>query len=240
MASSGTDLLTVVLDASASRRAAGGRRLAPGARAAATRAAWLAALVELGQPVRESCAARGPPRARRGSAPRRARDAAQGLAAMDGLVRPTPPLSINGAIGPHRRWAWARTRLSDVKTVRAALGGTVNDVVLTVITSGFRDLLLSRGEAVEDRVVRTLVPVSVRAPGARGTYDNRVSAMFAELPVGIGHPLERLDSIRPQMDTSRTPSRRWRARCSRRFRVSRRRCCSRWASASPTRARSAT
>jgi WS/DGAT/MGAT family acyltransferase len=129
----------------------------------------------------------------------RALEAAEGLVSMRGLMRRTPPFSINGPIGPHRRWAWARTRLSDVKAVRGPLGGTVNDIVLTVITNGFRSLLLSRGEQVDDRVIRTLVPVSVRTEDARGTPDNRVSAMFAELPIGIEDPLERLDSIRRQM-----------------------------------------
>jgi WS/DGAT/MGAT family acyltransferase len=193
----GSDLLTVVLD-----RERDAEPPAP--------EAWLPepeprgvellarGLVELASPVEVVRTVRNAAQAPREYATR-ALDAAQGLAAMRGLIRRTPPLSINGALGPHRRWAWARTRLSDVKTVRAALGGTVNDVVLTIITNGFRSLLLSRGEAVEDRVVRTLVPVSVRAPGARGSYDNRVSAMFAELPIGIELPLERLGSIRLQM-----------------------------------------
>ena len=60
--------------------------------------------------------------------------------------------------------------------------------MLAAITDGFRELLQSRGESV-DRVLRTLVPVSVRRPGERGTYNNRVSAMFAELPVGIDDPV---------------------------------------------------
>ena len=64
--------------------------------------------------------------------------------------------------------------------------------------TGFRELLQARGESV-DRVLRTLVPVSVRRPGERGTYNNRVSAMFAELPVGIDDPAARLESIRAQM-----------------------------------------
>ena len=51
------------------------------------------------------------------------------------------PASLNGPIGPHRRWAWAETSLDAVKQVRAGLGGTVNDVVLAAITRGFRDLL---------------------------------------------------------------------------------------------------
>jgi diacylglycerol O-acyltransferase / wax synthase len=124
----------------------------------------------------------------------------RGVSSFAGVVRPTVPSTLNGPIGPHRRWDWARTTLADVKTVRKGLGGTVNDVVLTVLTKGFREFLLGRGESVDDRVVRTLVPVSVRTETERGTYNNRVSAMIAELPVGIADPAERLAAIRAQMD----------------------------------------
>jgi diacylglycerol O-acyltransferase len=123
---------------------------------------------------------------------------AQGIVHSAGMARQPPPSSLNGPLGPHRRWDWARGRLSDVQRVRKALGGTVNDVVLAAITHGFRELLLSRGEGA-DRVLRTLVPVSVRRPGERGTYNNRVSAMFAELPVSLEDPVERLHSITAQM-----------------------------------------
>ncbi len=126
-------------------------------------------------------------------------ETSRGLIGMAGVVRRPPESSLNGSLSPHRRWSWARGRLSEVKEIRRALGGTVNDVVLAAITHGFRELLASRGESV-DRVLRTLVPVSVRKPGERGTYNNRVSAMFAELPVGIEDPVERLESIRAQMD----------------------------------------
>jgi WS/DGAT/MGAT family acyltransferase len=127
-------------------------------------------------------------------------EVARGLRAWTGVARPVPHTSLNGPIGPHRRWDWARTTLADVKTVRRALGGTVNDVVLSVLTRGFRDLLIERGEPVEKRVVRTLVPVSVRSESERGTYNNRVSGMIAQLPVGIENPRERLEAIREQMD----------------------------------------
>ena len=128
----------------------------------------------------------------------RATDAARGLLRMRRLVEAPPTSSLNGPVGAHRRWSFARTQLADAKSVKAEFGGTVNDVVLACITAGFRDLLKARGESVE-RVVRTLVPVSVRAPAERGTYNNRVSAIFAELPVGIADPIERLASIREQM-----------------------------------------
>src|ERR1019366_5936304 len=113
-------------------------------------------------------------------------------------MRAPAPSSLNGPVGPHRRWSWARAQLSDIKAVRAEFGGTVNDVVLACIAGGFRELLISRGEAV-DRVVRTLVPVSVRSPGEYGIYNNRVSAMFADLPVAIADPLERLAAVSAQM-----------------------------------------
>jgi diacylglycerol O-acyltransferase len=128
------------------------------------------------------------------------RDLRTGLPSLARVATSTPASSLNGPIGPHRRWDWARTSLADVKRVRAQHGGTVNDVVLTVISRGFRDLLLSRSEDVTDRVVRTLVPVSVRAPDQRGVPNNQVSAMFAELPIGVEDPLERLRLVRAQMD----------------------------------------
>jgi WS/DGAT/MGAT family acyltransferase len=115
-----------------------------------------------------------------------------------------PLSSLNGPIGPHRRYAWASTSVDDIKRVRKALGGTFNDVVLASITNGFRELLLSRDEDVE-RVVRTLVPVSVRPRDASGkavgdgTLENKVSAMFAELPVDIEDPVLRLHAITEQM-----------------------------------------
>jgi diacylglycerol O-acyltransferase / wax synthase len=121
------------------------------------------------------------------------------VTSLRGLLRPPAGTSLNGAIGPHRRWAWARGRLADVKAIRAEHGGTVNDVVLAAIARGFRDLLLGRGEPVEGEVVRTMVPVSVRTPAERGTYNNKVSAMFADLPVGIVDPVERLALVRAEM-----------------------------------------
>ena len=109
--------------------------------------------------------------------------------------------SLNGPIGPHRRWAWTEGKFEEFKAVRTAFGGTVNDVVLTSISSGFRDLLSARGELSSERlVVRSMVPVSVRRPGEKGQMDNRVSAVFVDLPVGIADPVGRLESIRGQMD----------------------------------------
>ena len=109
--------------------------------------------------------------------------------------------SLNGPIGPHRRWAWTEGRFEEFKVVRTALGGTVNDVVLTAIAGGFRDLLQGRGElSSENLVVRSMVPVSVRQASQKGSLNNQVSAVFVDLPVGLADPVDRLTSIRGQMD----------------------------------------
>jgi diacylglycerol O-acyltransferase len=128
------------------------------------------------------------------------RDVLFGMTSAARTMRPLGSSSLTGPIGPHRSWSCAQLRLSDVKSLRAVLGGTVNDVVLTVVAGGLRDLLEARGERVADRSIRALVPVSVRRPGEQGVYNNRVSAMLAELPVGIADPAARLDVVRTQMD----------------------------------------
>jgi diacylglycerol O-acyltransferase len=115
------------------------------------------------------------------------------------LATPTAR-SLNGPIGPHRRWAWTDAEFDELKGVRTALGGTVNDVVLAAITRGFRDLLERRGSLRQGLVVRSMVPVSVRQADQRGQLDNQISAVFVDLPVGEPDPVARLTSVRRQMD----------------------------------------
>jgi diacylglycerol O-acyltransferase len=86
-----------------------------------------------------------------------------------------------------------------VRVIRGAFGGTLNDTVLAAVAGGYRELLSGRGEDPDSAIVRSLVPVSVRAPDAHQVLDNRVSALLLELPVNIADPLERLRSVREQM-----------------------------------------
>ena len=108
--------------------------------------------------------------------------------------------SLNGSIGPHRRWVWATSSLSRVKEIRSELGGTVNDVLLAAITRGFRDLLIDRHELTDGMVVRSLIPISVRDADERGVTTNRLSAVLANLPVAEADPIQRLRLVRDQMD----------------------------------------
>ncbi|HEX6887590.1 MAG TPA: wax ester/triacylglycerol synthase family O-acyltransferase, partial [Candidatus Nanopelagicales bacterium] len=110
-----------------------------------------------------------------------------------------PTSVLNGPIGPHRRWGWASAELATAKAIKDAAGCTVNDVVLAAIAGAFRQYLQERGEPVDDLVLRSLVPVSIRTDAHRGALGNQVTAMFADLPVGVPDPLERLAAVAQQM-----------------------------------------
>jgi WS/DGAT/MGAT family acyltransferase len=127
-------------------------------------------------------------------------DTARGLGALSTALVPASATSLSGPLSAHRRFTFARASVEDVKAVRRGLGGTFNDVVLTAVSGGFRALLLARGETPGARAVRTLVPVNVRMPGEESIRDNRVSLMFADLPVDIAHPVARLMALRAQLN----------------------------------------
>ena len=130
----------------------------------------------------------------------RTRDTVRGLAALATALRPATRSSLSGPLSAERRYAFARGTVSDVATVRHALGGTFNDVILAAVTAGFRTLLLARGEHPDGATVRTLVPVSLRAPGEESIRDNRVSLLLARLPVHVADPVGRLSAVREEID----------------------------------------
>jgi WS/DGAT/MGAT family acyltransferase len=138
-------------------------------------------------------------------APRRiARGAVHNLAGLGALawtgLSPAPPTPYNARIGPHRRFTWVRMELKDVKAIKDALGGTVNDVVLAIVAGALGQHLKRRGEDVSGVELRAMVPVSVRADEARGALGNQVAAMMAPLPVGCDEPHVRYELIHQAMD----------------------------------------
>jgi diacylglycerol O-acyltransferase / wax synthase len=122
-------------------------------------------------------------------------DAGRAVAGMAQMlaagIAGAPPSPLNVRIGPHRRFAWANGDLEQFKAIKTALGGTVNDVVLTVVAGALRALLIRRGRDPKRLELKAMVPVSVRADSERGALGNRVAAIYAPLPVGVSDPLER-------------------------------------------------
>jgi diacylglycerol O-acyltransferase len=134
-------------------------------------------------------------------AARSARVAVEGLGEIVWAgMNPAPPTPLNVEIGPHRRYAVVRNQLADFKAVKNAFGGTVNDVVLTVVSGALRGWLHSRGVRTEGLELRALVPVSIRTADQRGTAGNRIAVMRGPLPVYVEDPVARLRTVKAGMD----------------------------------------
>jgi WS/DGAT/MGAT family acyltransferase len=129
------------------------------------------------------------------------RDAAEGIGEIIWAgLNPAPQTPLNVEIGPHRRFRVVRQELADYKEIKNALGGTVNDAVLTIVSGALRRWLHARGVRTEGLEMRALVPVSVRTQDQRHTLGNQLTAMRGPLPVYISDPVARLQSIRQAMD----------------------------------------
>ena len=111
-------------------------------------------------------------------------------------LRGAPATSLNVQIGATRRMAAVPASLEDLKAVKRALGGTVNDVVLAASAGGLRRLLELRGEEPDPRGMRAMVPVSLRDASEALALGNRVSSLFVELPVGEADPARALPAHR--------------------------------------------
>src|SRR5919197_324003 len=138
---------------------------------------------------------------RPGEALHSARVALEGLGEVAWAgVNPAPETPLNVEIGPHRRYVVVRNALDDFKAVKNAFGGTVNDVVLTVVSGALHGWLQSRGVRTEGLELRALVPVSIRGSHERGQLGNRIAVMRGPLPVYVEDPVTRLQTVRQSMD----------------------------------------
>jgi diacylglycerol O-acyltransferase / wax synthase len=121
--------------------------------------------------------------------------ASQAAAGIQGA--PQSPLNVR--IGPHRRFAWVEADLTTFKAIKNALGGTINDVVLTAVAGALRAHLIRHARDPEGTELKAMVPISVRADAEHGALGNRVSAMYAPLPVGLPDPVERFRFVHAAM-----------------------------------------
>jgi len=122
------------------------------------------------------------------------------LALARAAASSAPASPLNAEIGEARRYATVDLSLEDFRAVRAAHGGSVNDVVLAVVSGALRAWLQTRGEAVAGHTnVRALVPVSVRTESHSGALGNRVASYLVDLPVGEPSPVMRLHQVSYRM-----------------------------------------
>jgi WS/DGAT/MGAT family acyltransferase len=136
----------------------------------------------------------------------------EGLRTMGrGLRRALPYFAVpvqraffNGEFSPKRQVAATSFPFEQVRAVRKASTGTVNDVVLAVLSLALREYLRRHGEAVDGREFRVLLPVNVRPDDASGQWGNHISMILVELPLYKADPLEVLSTIAERTEKLKT------------------------------------
>jgi WS/DGAT/MGAT family acyltransferase len=113
-----------------------------------------------------------------------------------------PRTPFNRSITAHRRFAFRTSPLGQVKEIKQALGATVNDVVMAACAGGLR-AYLERHDALPEKPLVAMVPVSIRTGTESEKWTNRVSAMAATLPTDQDDPLERLELVHEAMGNAK-------------------------------------
>ena len=133
---------------------------------------------------------------------RRAVEALEGLSEIvSAFADPAPDVPLNQPIGPHRRYVWARSELATFKRIKDALGGTVNDVVLAVVTGSLRNWLHGARHPHRGAGAAGAGPgLDPQRQDERGDLGNRIALMRGPLPVYVEDPVRRLRTISEEME----------------------------------------
>jgi diacylglycerol O-acyltransferase len=119
-------------------------------------------------------------------------------APSSGLSLRAPKTPFNAPITPHRKFAMRSTSLDTIKSIKTALGATVNDVVMAVCAGGLRGYLEHHG-ALPDEPLVAMVPVSIRTGEETEKWTNRVSGLLAAIPTDEKDPIERVRKVHESM-----------------------------------------
>lgn len=116
------------------------------------------------------------------------------------FMQPAPATPFNRPVGPKRNYAYVAMPFGEIRGVRGALGGTINDVVLTALSGGLGAFLRGLGQETRGVELRAMVPVNVRSESDKSALGNQVSMLIAPLPVGIEDHAERHRAVIAGMD----------------------------------------
>ena len=121
------------------------------------------------------------------------------LAAL-ALMPDDSPTSLKGLPGHTKRVAWCPPiPLAEVKAVGKALNCSINDVLLSCVAGAIGEYLRARGEQVQGKEIRAMVPVNLRPMDQAYKLGNQFGLAPLVLPIGLDNPVERVYEVRRRM-----------------------------------------
>jgi WS/DGAT/MGAT family acyltransferase len=109
-----------------------------------------------------------------------------------------------GMVGPKRRVKWIKKPFTEIREIRRHLGGTINDVVLAVVSESIARYLKHHKERVDNQFIRIMCPVNVRTEDQKGALGNQVSAIFPLFPASSMSSTSRLETVITEMQRIKT------------------------------------
>jgi WS/DGAT/MGAT family acyltransferase len=126
------------------------------------------------------------------------------------FIPPDPETILRGRFDGDNHIAWSPPiPLARIKAVGKTLDATVNDILLSAMSGGFRAYLLARGESPDATPLRALVPVDLRGGADASGLGNRFGLVFLTLPVDIADPVQRLQTLHQRMNAIKATPEAW-------------------------------
>ncbi len=104
-------------------------------------------------------------------------------------------LPFNAPCKGPRRHIWTSYPMPEIAVIREKLGGTLNDVALTMVTLAVSRYAVLHGQSVEKRLLRYWVPINLRAPGEEAGTGNRISILPVLIPLDCGDARQLLAEV---------------------------------------------
>ncbi|MCA9874322.1 MAG: wax ester/triacylglycerol synthase family O-acyltransferase [Anaerolineales bacterium] len=112
-----------------------------------------------------------------------------------------PETVFDNALGVSKRVAWSEpVPLEELQQVRRALGGTLNDIMVTALIGGLRRYMVAEDQPVNGAIFRAAIPVNLRPKKRAAALGNEFGVVFLTAPLAMADPLERLAEVRARMD----------------------------------------
>jgi diacylglycerol O-acyltransferase len=122
------------------------------------------------------------------------------ITVMPELATPAERLPFNVVCQGPQKFGWTEVPMAEIQSIRQHCGGTVNDVILSIMTATIRRYAQLRGVRVKGRSARIMIPVNVRGNGNAKELGNRISFLPVTIPLDIRDPLKLFTFVRERME----------------------------------------